>query len=245
MLDPIFLNRPFAHRGLWNDERPENSLGAIVAAAKAGFGVELDLQLSGDEQAMVFHDDTLDRLTDHPGWVAETDSHTLGEIRLASTDETIPTFSEVLTAVAGRVPLLVELKDQTVAPGGSLGPLETRVMRALKHYDGPVAVMSFHPGMVKNISRMAPDTPRGLTGMKFDPENVGQEAADALNDYAAFEETGSCFVSHNWRDLSMPAVSRLKENGVPILCWTVRAKVEETFARRIADNVTFEGYLPT
>ena len=244
MLDPIFLGKPFAHRGLWDATRPENSLGAITAAADAGYGVELDLQLSSDGQAMVFHDETLDRMTDHEGWVAGTEAHSLGEISLANSSETIPTFAEVLDAVGGRVPILAELKDPTATPGGTLGPLETRVTRDLKSYSGHVAVMSFHPGVVKNLARMAPDIPRGIVGMQYDPEKYGEDVAEALNDYAAFEETGSSFVSHSWRDLAMPAISRLKSKGVPILCWTVRARVEDVFARKIADNVTFEGYVP-
>ncbi len=245
MLDLRFLKTPIAHRGLWNVFRPENSLDAISAAIDVGFGIEIDLQISADGEAMVFHDDRLERLTTHQGWVADYETTDLSLMKLAGEDATIPTLSEVLDFVAGRVPILIELKDQTAHPGGTLGPLETRVMRLLGTYKGPVAVMSFHPGIVKNLSRMLPGVPRGLIGKDFKTEALDPEIIASLNDYAAFSELECSFISHAWRDLSMPAVARLKAHFVPVLCWTVRAKAEETFARRIADNVTFEGYLPS
>ena len=245
MLHESFLSIPFAHRGLWDADRPENTMAAAQAAVDSGFGIEVDLQLSKDDQAMVFHDDTVDRLTSEIGWVQSYTAEELGQMSILESDQTIRALPELLKIVDGRVPLLLELKDPTARPGGILGPLETRVMRDLSTYVGPVAVMSFHPGVVKNLARMAPAVPRGLVGQQFDPEEVGQETADALNDYASFEDSGCCFISHNWRDLGMPAVARLKEQGVPILCWTTRAPVEGIFAKKIADNVTFEGYLPT
>lgn len=243
MLDETFLNRPIAHRGMWNKFRPENSLSAISAAADARFGVELDLQVSSDGAAMVFHDDTVDRMTDHAGWVAEYDAQTLSAMSIGE-DDIIPTLAEVLDVIDGRVPILVELKDQTAHPGGTLGPLETAVAQELQRYHGPIAVMSFHPGMVKNLARMLPAIPRGLVGMKYDEDAMDPETAKRLNDYEDFDECGCSFVSHSWRDLSMPSVARLKERGVPILCWTTKAQAEENFARKIADNVTFEGYRP-
>ena len=104
--------------------------------------------------------------------------------------------------------------------------------------------MSFHPVMVTNLAKFAPDVPRGITGQLYDPDDVGEEIAEALNDYSAFDGTGSCFISHDWRDLDMPAVARLKKRRVPILCWTIRSPEEERIARAVADNVTFERYLP-
>jgi len=142
------------------------------------------------------------------------------------------------------VPLLIELKDQTAHPGGRLGPLEEAVARDLAGYAGPVAVMSFHPGMMVNMARLAPHVPRGLIGEDFRAE-PGLDAAtiSALNDYSLFDEAGCDFISHDWRDLAMASVGRLKARGIPVLCWTIRSEAEEAKARRIADNVTFEGYL--
>ncbi|MGI9169559.1 MAG: glycerophosphodiester phosphodiesterase family protein, partial [Caulobacteraceae bacterium] len=89
---------PIAHRGLWSAEGcPENSLGAFQAAGSAGYNIELDVQLTADGEAVVFHDATLSRMTGTPGRVADHTAADLGRLRLAGTDETVPTLAEALT----------------------------------------------------------------------------------------------------------------------------------------------------
>ena len=113
-------------------------------------------------------------------------------------------------------------------------------------YDGPVALMSFNPHSVAALAEAAPGRPRGLTTCAFDgadwslPDYRRAELA-ALADA---ERTGAAFVSHDRRDLANPALARLKAEGLPILTWTVRSPAEEAAARRVADNITFEGYRP-
>ena len=125
-LPASFLSRPLAHRALHDvqDGRPENSLAAIRAAISAGYGIEIDLQLSKDGQAMVFHDYGLQRLTQEKGAVRQRTAAELSQIHLIGGDEGIPTFAEVLALVDGRVPLLVEFKDQDGAMGTGIGQLE-------------------------------------------------------------------------------------------------------------------------
>ena len=105
----------YAHRGLHNDEIPENSLAAFEAACEAGHGIELDIQLSKDGEVMVFHDYTLIRMTGKEGKVCDYTAAELKSTSLKGTDQTIPTFAEVLDLVNGRVPILVELKGPGVA----------------------------------------------------------------------------------------------------------------------------------
>ena len=244
-LPPQFLARPLAHRGL-HDARAgwvQNSLSAMRAAIDASYGIECDLQLSADGHAMVFHDHQLDPLTDATGRVSDFSADQLAATRLTGSAEDIPRLTDLLDLVAGRVPLLIELKDQTQRPGGSVGPLEAATIAALDRYDGPVALISFQPAMVQELARIAPDIPRGLVGRNFDHRHLSVEENAALTDYAAFEATGSCFVSHKWRHLDAPAVKRLKSQGVPVLAWTIRSRKDEAVARAMADNVTFEGYL--
>ncbi len=128
MLPTSFLKAPVAHRGLHDvtDGRPENSSAAIRAAIAAGYGIEIDLQLSSDGHAMVFHDYMLDRLTQDQGPVRARSAAELGKVLLAGCDEGIPDFTEVLEIVGGRVPLLVELKDAAAVAG-----LLSRVQEAL------------------------------------------------------------------------------------------------------------------
>ena len=138
-----FLGAPIAHRALHDlaAGRPENSPSAIEAACRAGYGIEIDLQLSSDGQAMVFHDYDLNRLTHEVGPVRQRSAQALGQICLRGGTDGIPRLDQVLAQVAGRVPLLIEIKDQDGAMGAGVGALEAAAARTLKRYDGPVAVM--------------------------------------------------------------------------------------------------------
>lgn len=246
-LPPDFLARPIAHRGLHGPDAPENSLAAVRAAVAAGYGIEIDLQPSADGVAMVFHDARLDRMTNSGGLVHERPAAALRALPLAGGPETIPTLEEVLEAVAGRVPLLLELKDQSPPDGPGIGPLEAAVAQALEGYDGPVAVMSFNPRSVAEMAARAPQVPRGLTSDAWEgPEREGlsPETLSLLRELRAFDTVGACFVSHDADDLDNPALRRLKARGVPILTWTIRSPEEEERARRVADQITFEGYRP-
>jgi len=248
-LPAAFLDTPIAHRGLHDRGagRIENSLSAIRAAVERGFGVELDLQVSADGAAMVFHDARLDRLTGETGEVRARDAAELGEIALTGSSDRIPTLEAVLAEVAGRVPLLLEIKDQDGALGENIGPLEAAVARALTGYAGPVAVMSFNPHSVEEMARLAPDIPRGLVTDPFlaaDWPDLPQAVGDALRAIGDYDRAGASFISHNATDLAAGPVARLKAAGAAVLCWTVRSAEAEAEARRVAGNITFEGYDP-
>ena len=248
-LPQSFLTRAIAHRALHDiaDGRPENSLAAIQAAAEVGYGIEIDLQLSSDGVAMVFHDYQLERLTDEVGAVRSRSAEDLSRIRLKGGDEGIPSLAEVLSAVGGRVPLLIELKDQDGELGPNVGALERATAEALDGYEGDVALMSFNPHAVAELARLAPTRPRGLTTERFRPGGgwpVSDERLRELSEIPDFDRVGASFISHDARDLTSPKVARIKARGVPVLCWTIRSPEAEREARKIADNVTFEGYLP-
>lgn len=249
-LDPAFLARPIAHRALHDAAagRPENSRAAIRAAIKAGYGIEMDLQLTLDGQAMVFHDFSLERLTPAEGHTRQLTAAELARIPFAHGDgETIPTLAEVLDLVAGRVPLLIEIKDQDGAMGPNVGPLEYAAAEVLKRYDGPAAVMSFNPHAVELMSRLLPERPRGITSCGFSPLDwplLPDATCDHLRLIPDFDRVAASFVSHNLRDLHNPRLAELKAQGARILTWTVTSPEAEAEARKIADNITFESYLP-
>ena len=245
-LPAAFLAAPIAHRGLHERGRGivENSRAAAEASIAAGYGIELDVQMTADGEAVVFHDDAMPRLTGEPGLVRDYTAAALGRILLTDTAETVPTLAEFLALVAGRAPLLVEIKDQDGSLGPDVGALEARVAALLEGYGGAAALMSFNPHSVAALASLAPERPRGLTTCAFDtadwslPDYRRAELA-ALTDA---ERTGAAFVSHDRKDLANPALARLKAEGLPILTWTVRSLEQEADARRVADNVTFEGY---
>ena len=247
-LPPAFLRLPLAHRGLHDRGagRIENSRAAVAAAVSAGYGIEIDVRSSADGQAMVFHDDTLERLCERPGRLAEMDADELSSVRLPGSVETVPTLREILSLVAGQAPLLVELKDQTDAFGPTDGRLEQAVAAVLSGYGGQVALMSFNPDIVACLADAAPRVPRGITSDAFRAEEWDGVAPHRLETLRLIDVDAAqaCFVSHNWRDLGMARIAALHDRGLPILSWTIRSPAEEATARQAADNVTFEGYLP-
>lgn len=243
-----FFDRPIAHRALHDSTsgRPENSRAAIQAAINAGYGIEIDLQMSKDGQAMVFHDYDLGRLTGETGPIRQRSAVELGQIGLSFGNEGIPTFAEILEIVRGQVPLLIELKDQHGAMGPTDGTLEQATAAALEGYQGEAAIMSFNPNSVEMFGRYNTTRPLGLTTEAFlQVDNPLLPAATRrhLRNIPDFDRVAASFISHDVNDLNSSAVARLKSKGTPVLCWTVRSPEVEADAREIADNITFEGYL--
>lgn len=247
-LPPDFLRLPLTHRTLHNRAAGiiENSISGARAAVAAGYGIEIDVQLSSDGRVVVFHDGSLARVTGRRGRVSARTAAELAQIPLKDGGgEGIPAFADLLAAVGGRVPLLVELKDPTDAMTETDGRLEAAVAEALRGYDGPVGLMSFNPHCVAHLARLAPHLPRGLTTAAYDAIS-GLKCARAdrsrLRRIGDYDHVEASFISHEVRDLGRPRVAELKAAGATILCWTVRSPAQEAQARRVADNVTFEGY---
>ncbi|WP_132997482.1 glycerophosphodiester phosphodiesterase family protein [Sulfitobacter pontiacus] len=245
-LPQAFYTTPIAHRGFHHRDagRPENSFAAFQAAIDRGYGIELDVQLSRDGVALVFHDYALDRLTGQTGAIRQRDADDLCQITLTGGRDTIPTLPQVLELIAGRVPLLVEIKDQDGAMGTDIGPLEDAVAEALRDYVGDVAVMSFNPNSVARMAELLPDVPRGLvtSAYRYVEWPLPKATCDRLREIPDYDRTGACFISHEVDDLPRPRVAELREAGAMVCCWTVRSLSVENGAREFAHNITFEGY---
>jgi glycerophosphoryl diester phosphodiesterase len=242
-----FLRLPLSHRGYHDKTKGviENSRSAFRAAMDAGYGIELDVQRSADDVAVVFHDDDMDRLTDATGAFRDFSAAELGRTVLRGSTDTIPTLKEVLALVAGKVPLLIEIKENWNTMQDTDGILEKGIAEALVGYGGPVAVMAFNPHCIAHMARLAPDLPRGLTTEAYDPvlnAPIPAEVCDYLRGIPDYDRTGSSFISHQVSDLGRPRVAALKAQGAAILCWTVRSPEMEAEARKVAHNITFEGY---
>lgn len=245
-LPSSFLTIPLAHRAYHDISvgRPENSRAAVQAAIDAGYGIEIDLQLSSDNEAMVFHDYGLDRLTLEDGPIRQRPSSVLQTLSLKGSAETIPTLWQILDLVAGRVPVLIEIKDQDGGMGPNVGPLEEATARAIKDYLGPVAVMSFNPNSVVLMAELAPTVPRGLTTDAFDPAEwpLSTETCTHLRAIPDIERAGAVFISHDVHDLDSQRVVALRRSGLPVLTWTVKSQAVQDEVAPLCDNITFEGY---
>jgi glycerophosphoryl diester phosphodiesterase len=245
-LPAAFLRAPIAHRALHDraQGRIENSASAVRAARAAGYGIEIDLQLSKDGVPMVFHDEDMTRLTGLPGWVWDRTAQELSQIKLLGSDDTIPTLAQVLALVGGAVPLLIELKDQTLVMGPTDGRLEAATVQVLAGYSGPVALMSFNPHCLAHLADLAPHLPRGITSSAYgaDWAPLSPETCDRLREIPDYDRVGASFISHEAADLGRPRVAELAAQGARILCWTIRSAKAEAKARQVAENITFEGY---
>lgn len=246
-LPPAFLKAPIAHRAFHDKAagRPENSLAAVRAAVAAGYGIEIDIQPSAEGVPMVFHDDTLERMTGAAGPIAAKTAAELGALPLGGTAEGIPTLAQVLAEIAGRVALLIEIKDQDGASGPKVGPLERAVAAVLAGYDGPVALMSFNPHSMAAMAAAAPGLARGLTTCSYPAKDwplIPAAERERLCGIPDYDRVGASFISHEAADLARPRVAELKAAGAAVLCWTIRSPAAEAEARKIAQNITFERY---
>lgn len=235
--EPTWLAaRPIAHRGLHDAAAGvhENSLSAFEAAIERGYAIECDIRLSADGAVFVFHDDALERMTGATGRLREQTAEELRALTLRDGQDGIPSFTELLTLVAGKVPLVVELKGTDAeADRGFVQRLEP----LLADYEGPLALMSFAPWLVSDLAVLGNRHPIGLTAEGTRPED--------LERHRSVFEAGCNFVSYNVQHLPNAFVDWVRETrGLPVISWTVRTPADEERSLRHADQMTFEGFLP-
>lgn len=239
--------QPIAHRGLHEAGKGiiENTASAIAAAAQAGYGIEVDLQLAADGEAMVFHDRTLDRLTEESGPLVERRSGNLKQIAFKGSGDRMLMLGELLALVDGRVPLLLEVKSQWDA----VGPLEERISQMVQSYRGPVAVMSFDPRSVAAFIHYAPGLPRGIVAERFRDLDYWSKLTArqrfVMRHLLHFNRTKPHFIAYDIHGLASaaPLIARYMF-GIPLLTWTVRTPAERRRARWFADAMIFEGFRP-
>lgn len=226
--------RMFAHRGLHGGGLPENSPAAFRAAIARDLGIECDVQGTADGQAVVFHDWELDRLTCERGPVLDRTSAELGTIALAGTDEPVPSLRQVLALVAGRVPLLIEIKSRRAM---RVAGLCLAVRNALEGYGGPHAVMSFDPRVPRWFATHAPRTARGLVMTEDDAHT----AAARIRCHFALWHARPDFLAYDVRDLPSSFAGQQRSRGVPVATWTVRTAQQRAIAALHADAPIAEG----
>ena len=230
-----------AHRGLWSpDGPPENSLAAFQAACAAGYGIELDVQLSADGEAMVFHDDDLQRMTGAAGRIGDRTTSDLAGLRLNGSDEGIPTLAETLALVGHRAMVHVELKT----PYGQVGPLEQRVHDILIDHSGPVCVIGFNPYSHAWFADHYPKVLRGLDSYNYakGESQLAPELRKAFADLQHVSFARPHFLALGLDMLPSPKADEFRAKGMPIVAWTVRTPDEWTAIKDHCDNLIFEGF---
>lgn len=226
--------KTYAHRGLHGSGVPENSPKAFALAIERGMGIECDVQRTADGQAVVFHDWDLHRLTAQNGNVIDLRADQLATITLTGGTDNIPTLPAFLEQVAGRAPLLIELKSKRDI---RVAPLCLAVRRALEGYLGPVAVMSFDPRVSRWFSRHSPRIAHGLVVT----ENGNRTMLARMKLHLSFWQGKPQFLAWDVRDLPSTFVASQRRRGFPVLTWTVRSPDLAARAAEYADSPIAEG----
>jgi glycerophosphoryl diester phosphodiesterase len=238
------IARPIAHRGLHDAAvgRIENTATAALAAIAGSYAIECDVQISADGEAMVFHDDDLDRLTEGRGPVASLSAADLERVAFKNTTDTMMTLGDYCDLIDGRVTLIVEIKSRFDGDRR----LAERVVKVLGAYNGPTAAMSFDPGTVSIVRNMAPGILRGIVAERRYSHKEWNFLTRAQKRNLAWmlhaDTSRPQFIAYHINDLPAAVPRLARAFGLPILTWTVRTDAQRQIAKRNADQMIFEGF---
>lgn len=250
MTAPEWLTaRPIAHRG-YHDRaagRIENTPSAVLAAVERGFAIEVDLQETRDGEAIVFHDDTLDRLTMESGPVRARTRDELLQIAMRGTTDPMWDLDALLKLVDGRVPLVIEIKSFHARDGQRA--FVEGIARRIREAKAPVALKSFDPEMLAVLRAVAPEIPRGIiaedTRLDDSWKRFPVMERFILRNLLHFPRTRPDFISYGIKSLPAPAPAFFRRFfGVPVMTWTVRSAEDRALAAHNADQIVFEGFDP-
>lgn len=232
------VNKYIAHRGLHSDKIPENSIMAFKEAINHDYAIELDVHKIEDDTVVVFHDDTLKRMTGEDGYINSVkDKKELKKFNLLDTNEKIPTLKEVLKEVDGKVPLLIEIKDFNLNP-----TLPQLVYEDLKNYKGEVAVISFNPYAIEWFYKNAPDVKRGILSSYFKGIKLGFHRKNILKKMKLNKICLPNFIVYKYDEVPNRFVKKYKE--LPLITFAVPTQEAYMKVAKHCDNIIFEGFLP-
>ncbi|MBQ7578997.1 MAG: glycerophosphodiester phosphodiesterase [Clostridia bacterium] len=233
------VNKPIAHRGLHNAEIPENSLAAFENACKENYAIELDVRPLSDGTIIVFHDDTLGRMTKQDGYLSNLTYNDIKDLKLNGSSEKIPTLSEVLNLVDGRTPILIEIKNM-----GKVGEFEKSVLKALEGYKGEYAIESFNPYTLEWFKINAPQIKRGQLSSFMKNSGLSFFKRIVLKKMKLNKISEPHFIAYHTKDLPNKYVKKYKD-VMPVIAWCI--KNEDEYARvfkKHCDNIIFENITP-
>lgn len=240
-----FLKRqPYAHRGLHDAAAgiPENSLAAFDRAIKAGVGIELDVRLTRDGDVIVFHDETLDRLTNRRGPVYALNRDQLRGVQIAGTENRIMTLHDTLIHIRGRVPVLIEAKTSGIP---QYQPVCFAIRRALEGYKGNCAVMSFDARLTGWFYRHHPKVIRGLVMTEEQRRPLSRwDLRKRIKRQLVISHAHPHFIAYDVGKLPSTLTASARERKLPVLAWTVRTHEQHVLAAANVDEVIFEGRVP-
>lgn len=226
-----------AHRGLWDEFCPENSLSAFKNAIEKNYAIEIDVQLLKDGNVIVFHDNNFNRVLEVDKYVSNSTLDEIKKYTFKNSFETIPTLKEVLDFVNGQVPLLIEVKNSL-----KVGELEKATWEILKNYNGEYAIQSFNPYTLAWFKEHAPNVLRGQLSSFFKGEKLSYIKKTLLKKLKLNKVSSPHFISYNADNIPN---KYLKKCELPILAWTIRSQDEYMKVVKYVDNIIFENFIPT
>jgi len=238
IFDSWLVCQPIAHRGLHDKEIPENSLPAFENAINNGYAIELDVQMIADGTLVVFHDESLSRVTNNDGYLKFLNKSDLEILTLKGSKEKIPTFEETLKFINGRTPILIEIKNKS-----KVGDLEKKVIELLKDYKGEYAVESFNPYVLQYFEKHAPNILRGQLAGYLKKEKLPFFQKFALKRMLLNKHISKPnFIAYEAKVLPNRFVRKFK--NLPLIAWTVKSQNEYLKVVKYCDNVIFEDFEP-
>ncbi|MEG2677372.1 MAG: glycerophosphodiester phosphodiesterase family protein [Oscillospiraceae bacterium] len=241
----IFANRCYAHRALYDNktDRPENSLPAFEAAMRAGYGCELDVQFTKDKKLIVFHDNDFLRSSGVDKKVWELTYDEIKQIKLFESSESVPLFSEVLSTINGREPLIVEIKAEQLT-NEWYSELCDATLQMLRGYRGDFCVESFHPVVVRWFKKNAPDVVRGqLVNARRSSPNINPIIVFPVEQLITGFLTRPHFIAYKEQDRNL-ALRIVQKLGAMSVMWTVRTQERQNELCKAEDAIIFESYTP-
>lgn len=231
-----------AHRGLHSEKLgiPENSIEAFKRAIEKGYAIETDVHVTHDRKLVIYHDHDLERLTGKKAKIEDITLAEIQELKLSNTEYSIPTLEEFLSLVDGKVPLLIEIKNNNIANGP-----EKELLEAMQNYKGKYAVESFNPISIKYFKDNAPNIPRGLltqkhfediksTIKKFFLENIKPPRIWLQLDFMAYDID----------DLTQEIADKYRRENMYVLGWTIKTHEQFEKAKKLCDGIIFENIEP-
>ena len=233
----------YAHRGLHDENKAENSMSAFAAAKEKGFGIELDIRLSKDGELVVFHDETLTRVVGREGKVIDFTADELAKMSLSGTSDGVPTLRQVLELIDGAVPLLIEIK---MSPNE--GGVAEKFIEVIEGYKGDFIVESFNPFALKTVRALRPDILRGFLSAEYmkDDRYKGKLLYRLLQNMQLNFLMRPDFISYDKKGYAVRNLRFIRRVfGTALITWTIKSQEEESEAiSRGFDTVIFENYIP-
>ncbi len=236
------MEKFIAHRGFFDDANPENSLGAFTRAIEHNYAIEMEVKLISDGTVVVFNDNELSRMTGQDGYLANLNTPDLPNYKLKGTEYSIPTLTEALALIDGKVPVILNIKKGAYYSGA----IESKLVEILKDYKGNFAVMSLNPLTIEWFRKNAPNIARGLMSTKWTREQPERPDTALVRFVTAHnllrKRAKPDFLAYNITQLPNQQTKKFKK--IPIIGWVVNSQEQYLEKVKYVDNIIFENFQP-